>query len=71
MICADNYEIYFRASHSPDVADAVVVDHGVVRVDRDAARVAGAGVELGAVGPDHADRLLDLKLFTWSICMYD
>ena len=41
-----------------------MVDHGVVRVDRDAARVAGPGVELGAVGPDHADRLLDLKLVT-------
>ena len=46
--------------HGPDVADAVVVDHGVVWVDGDAARVARSGIELGAVSPDHADRLLDL-----------
>ena len=52
---------FFPASHSPDVADAVVVDHGVVGVDRDAAGVTGSGVELGAVRPDHADRLLDLE----------
>ena len=48
--------------HRPDVADAVVVYHGVVGVDCGAARVAGARVELGAVGPYHADRLLYLKL---------
>ena len=53
--------IKFNLLHGPDVADVVVVDHGVVGVDRDAARVAGAGVQLGAVGPDHPDRLLDLQ----------